>query len=335
VGLYFRHRSSLEHDTGPHPENATRIQAIERRLDDAGWPGLELVEAPLAEREWLTRVHSPGHVDRIEAFCAAGGGAIDADTFAVEDSWEAALRAAGAAATGAERLLAGDADFAFCAMRPPGHHAETSRAMGFCLFNSIAIAAAHAIDACEAGRVLILDWDVHHGNGTAEIFDARDDVLFASIHQSPLYPGTGHPREVGSGEGEGWTINLPVAAGAGGEDFLALLEHVVAPIARAVKPGLIAVSAGYDAHADDPLANCELTEFDYAALASTVKALGDELSAPVLVCLEGGYDVDALAASVLATVRALASPRAPDPTPIEPTEGARRGLGRYWPGLLP
>ena len=214
-GLFFRHRSSLEHETGPHPENAGRIRAIERALDDAGWPGLELLEAPEASRPMLERVHDPAHVDEIERFCAAGGGMIDMDTVATDASWEAALRAAGAAAEGAERLLSGEARFAFSAMRPPGHHAESDRAMGFCLFNSAAVAAAHAVAECGAERVLVLGWDGHHGNGTAEIFEGSGEVLYASIHQSPLYPGTGEARETGVGEGRGFTVNLPVPPGSG------------------------------------------------------------------------------------------------------------------------
>jgi acetoin utilization deacetylase AcuC-like enzyme len=317
-GLFFRHRSSLEHETGPHPENAGRIRAIERALDDAGWPGLELLEAPEATRRMLERVHDPAHVDEIERFCAAGGGMIDMDTIATDASWEAALRAAGAAAEGAERLLAGEARFAFSAMRPPGHHAESGRAMGFCLFNSAAVAAAQAVAECGAERVLVLDWDVHHGNGTAEIFAGSAEVLYASIHQSPLYPGTGDAREIGVGEGEGYTVNLPVPPGSGDEIFLGLVQRGVAPIARDFRPGLIVISAGYDAHADDPLANCEVTTGGYADLAASIRDLGAELDAPVLVCLEGGYEPDALAASVLATVRALdgdEAPRIADPGP--------------------
>jgi acetoin utilization deacetylase AcuC-like enzyme len=330
MGLYFRHNSSLDHDTGPHPECPERVRAIESALDEAGWPGLELNEAPRASREQLERVHTARHVAEIERICAAGGGPIDADTVTVEASWEAALRAAGAAAEAGERLLAGEDRFAFCALRPPGHHAERNRGMGFCLFNNAAVAAANAIAAAGAERVLILDWDVHHGNGTAEIFYGSDTVLFASIHQSPLYPGTGHPNETGSGAGEGYTLNLPVPAGAGGAEFLALVGHVVAPVARRFRPDLLIVSAGYDAHARDPLANCMLDENDYAALSATVRELGAELEAPVLVCLEGGYELDALASSVLATVRAFGDTLPAPDAPSEPAAAARRHFGRHW-----
>jgi acetoin utilization deacetylase AcuC-like enzyme len=333
MGLYLRHPTSLAHDTGPHPENAGRIKAIEAALDAAGWPLLEQAEPPLAEREWLTRVHASGHVDSIERLCAHGGGAIDLDTVVVPASWEAALRAAGAAVEGARALLAGEHDFAFGGLRPPGHHAETDRAMGFCLFNNAAVGAAHAIASCGADRVLILDWDVHHGNGTERIFYERGDVLYASIHQSPLYPGTGGAADVGAGAGAGATVNLPVPPGAGGQEFVGLVSHVVVPLARAFDPDLIVVSAGYDAHAADPLANCTLAAADYAAMAAHVRELG----APVLVCLEGGYDPEALAASVLATLDALGGDHpAPDvePTPLVAAAVARVGSIERWSAAL-
>jgi acetoin utilization deacetylase AcuC-like enzyme len=318
MGLYFRHPASMLHDTGPHPENAGRIRAIESVLEVAGWPGLELAEPPRADREWLTRVHDPALVDSIEDLCAAGGGAIDLDTIAVAASWEAALRAAGAAAEGARILLAGEQDFVFCGLRPPGHHAESNRSMGFCLFNNAAVGAAYAIAECGAERILILDWDVHHGNGTAEIFERRDDVVYVSIHQSPLYPGTGSAGEAGSGPGEGFTLNLPVPPGAGGPEFRGLVEHVVCPVARSWRPDLLVVSAGYDAHAGDPLANCALTDGDYGAMSAAIRDLGREIGAPVLVCLEGGYEPVALAGSVLATVAELAG--GPPPPSVGPVE---------------
>ncbi len=306
---------------GAHPENPGRIRAIERTLEGAGWPGLDVREAPAASREAIERVHDSAHYSRLERLCAEGGGMIDADTVATGPTWEAALRAAGAAVEGAERVLAGEDEFAFTGMRPPGHHAESNRAMGFCFFNNAAVAAAHAISECGIERALILDWDVHHGNGTAEIFDSRADVLYASIHQSPFYPGTGAAREIGSGAGEGFTLNLPVPAGAGGEQFNSLVQHVVAPVGREFDPGLIVLSAGYDAHADDPLANCELEAGDFAAMTAAMRDLAREVGAPVLICLEGGYDPPALAASVLATIEAMGAdepPAAADPGLAEP-----------------
>ncbi len=177
--------------------------------------------------------------------------------------------------------------------------------MGFCLFNNVAVAAAHARAEHGVERVLVLDWDVHHGNGTEAIFYESADVLYSSIHQSPLYPGTGAIGDVGRGAGEGFTVNLPVPPGSGSEEFLALVQHVVAPIAREYRPGLLILSAGYDAHRDDPLAQCEVDEAGYAGMAATMRDLGAELGAPVIVCLEGGYSVGALAGSVVATMEAL------------------------------
>jgi acetoin utilization deacetylase AcuC-like enzyme len=330
VALYVSHASSHRHDTGGHPENAGRLVAIEAELERAGWPGLERIEAPAATGEQLERVHAAGHVAAIERFCADGGGMVDLDTVASPDSYEAALHAAGGAADAAERLLAGEAAAAVCALRPPGHHAERDRAMGFCLFNNAAVAARHAIDACGAERVLVLDWDVHHGNGTEAIFAAESDVLYASIHQWPLYPGTGPAEYEGVGEGEGFTVNLPVPAGAGSEEFVALVQHVVAPIARAYEPGLIVISAGYDAHRDDPLASCAVETEAYAEMTGAMRAVAAELGVGVLVCLEGGYSPQALAGSVLATVTALENGRDPRAVPAAAAEPHLGRLRERW-----
>jgi acetoin utilization deacetylase AcuC-like enzyme len=333
VGLYVRHPSSFAHDTGPHPENAQRLRAIESRLDAEEWQGLELVEAPAATREQLLRVHAPEHVDRIEDLCRRGGGMIDMDTVAVEASYGAALHAAGGAVHAVETMLGGEERLAFCGLRPPGHHAETARAMGFCLFNNVAVAAAHALDQGAAERVLVLDWDVHHGNGTDEIFAESSRVAYISIHQSPLYPGTGDADHLGTGEGEGFTVNLPVPPGTGPDEFLSLVQHIVVPIARAHRPDLIAISAGYDAHRADPLAQCMLDADAYADMAASVRVAASELDVPILVCLEGGYDLDALADSVSATIAALEDSRVPRDAPGEPAEGYIDRLRGYWPGL--
>jgi acetoin utilization deacetylase AcuC-like enzyme len=311
VGLYVSHPSSHRHDTGGHPENAGRLVAIEAALEAAGWPGLERIEASPASREQLLRVHSAEHIDRIEEFCVAGGGLLDMDTVASPQSYEAALHSAGGAADAGARLLAGNAEFAFCGLRPPGHHAEGATPMGFCLFNNAAVAAADAISAGTAERVFIFDWDVHHGNGSEAIFAGSPEVFYASIHQWPLYPGTGAAEYRGEGDGEGYTLNLPVPPGSGSEEFLALTQHVVIPAAREFEPGLLIVSAGYDAHRDDPLASCMVETDAYAEMAASVRQLGNELGAPVLVCLEGGYSPRALAASVMATVEALADDHSP------------------------
>jgi acetoin utilization deacetylase AcuC-like enzyme len=330
--LYVRHPSSFEHDTGGHPENRRRITAIEEAMSERDWLGMELVEAPAATRDQLERVHTAGHVDLIEELSGRGGGPIDLDTVASPGSWAAALHAAGGAVHAAERL-ASDGGFAFCGLRPPGHHAERDRAMGFCLFNNVAIASAHAVAELGIERVLVLDWDVHHGNGTEAIFYDSPQVLYASIHQSPLYPGTGAATDFGSGPGEGRTVNLPVPPGAGPDEFLSLVQRVVAPIAREWAPGLLCISAGYDAHRDDPLANCELDDAAFADMAATMRELGTELGVPVLICLEGGYSLGALSRSVVATLEAFSGEREPRVAPAEPAAAHRERLMRFWPAL--
>jgi acetoin utilization deacetylase AcuC-like enzyme len=329
-----RHPSSFRHDTGGHPENARRLTAIEEAMSDRDWLGMDLVEAPAATREQLERVHSAAHIDSIREFAERGGGPIDLDTVASAGSWDAALHAAGGALHAAERVLA-DGGWAFCGLRPPGHHAERDRAMGFCLFNNVAAAAAHATAKLGVERVLVLDWDVHHGNGTEAIFYDSPQVLYTSIHQSPLYPGTGAATDFGSGEGEGYTVNLPVPPGSGPDDFLSLVQAVVAPIGREWRPDLICISAGYDAHRDDPLANCELDDAAYGEMAATMRDLAAELGVPVLICLEGGYSLGALARSVVATLEAFAGDRAPRTAPAEPAEPYRERLARFWPVLAP
>ena len=231
-----------------------------------------------------------------------------------------------------DALLGGDAERALSACRPPGHHAEPDGAMGFCLFNNIAIAARHALDSKGTERVLIFDWDVHHGNDTNAVFHSSRDVLFASIHQWPFYPGTGPLSDVGAGEGEGYTLNLPVPAGSGEGTWLSLAQHVVAPAAREFDPDLVLVSAGYDAHRDDPIGGCVLETGSFAALAALVRALADETGAPVGAVLEGGYDLPSLAESVAATMQAFAdggNPPSVQPDPL--TESVVEQLRSYWP----
>jgi acetoin utilization deacetylase AcuC-like enzyme len=334
--VYLSHPSSLEHDTGAHPERAARITAIETELARHDWLGMERLEAPAVDAGTLTAVHPSRHVRAIDELCAAGGGSIDADTIVSERSYEAALHAAGGAVRLVDLLLEGEAATGFCALRPPGHHAEPMRAMGFCLFDNVAVAARRALDAHEVERVLILDWDVHHGNGTNAAFHATPEVLFVSLHQSPLYPGTGPASDAGSGEGLGYTVNVPVAAGAGDALYLSLVEHVVVPLARAYAPRLVLISAGFDAHRDDPLAELELTEDGFAALAGAVRRLAAELEAPVGAVLEGGYDLRALAASTAATLRALTAPSPPPAVDVPVAPEARTAAARLaerWPAL--
>jgi acetoin utilization deacetylase AcuC-like enzyme len=306
--VLFHHPSSLQHDPGPHPEQPARIVAIEEALGARGWLGFERRLSPQASRAQLEAVHPARLINAVHELCAAGGGAIDADTIVSPGSWEAGLHSAGGAVAVVDALLGAAEDtprLAVSVHRPPGHHAEIHRSMGFCLFNNVAIAARYARDAHGIERVLILDFDVHHGNGTQDVFFATDEVLFVSIHQSPLYPGTGAAGETGTGPGAGYTVNLPVPAGSGDAAFGSLVEHVAVPLARAYAPGLILVSAGFDAHADDPLAGCEVTDAGYATMGASIRALADGLGVPVGVVLEGGYDLGALSRGLIALLEVL------------------------------
>jgi acetoin utilization deacetylase AcuC-like enzyme len=273
----------------------------------------------------LHAVHPPEYVEAVRE-TSARAAAFDLDTPTSEGTWEAALHAAGGACALAEALLGGE-QVGFSALRPPGHHAEPARAMGFCLLANVSIAARHALDSLGAERVLVLDWDVHHGNGTNAIFRESPEVLFASIHQSPFWPGTGALSDVGSGAGEGYSINLPVPARSGEPEFCGLIEHVVLPAAREFAPDLVLVSAGFDAHRDDPIGGCSLETASYAELTRQVLTLGK----PVGYVLEGGYDLDALAGSVAASMEALASGGEPGSHPRGAlVQQAAAVVGRYW-----
>ena len=311
--------------------------AIERELSARGWLGYERVSSPPVERSALLAVHPETHVERVERAAALGGAQIDPDTVVSEGSFEAALHAAGGAVELVDRLLDASAPTGFSIHRPPGHHAERARAMGFCLFNNVAVAARHALDARGLERVMIVDWDVHHGNGTNDIFHEDPRVLFCSIHQSPLYPGTGAARDCGSGAGRGFTVNVPVAPGSGDAEFCSVIEHVAVPLARAWEPQLVLVSAGYDAHGEDPLADCQVTDAGFAAMAAAVRDVGRELGAPVGAVLEGGYALDALARGVAVTMEALAADAggpAGDGVPLtDVAAAARERLAELWPAL--
>jgi acetoin utilization deacetylase AcuC-like enzyme len=330
--VFLSHPSSLEHDTGGHPEQAARIVAIERALAERGWLGFRRVSSPAVALSTLTAVHPEAHVERIERIAAAGGGQLDFDTVVSRGSFSAALHACGGAVHLVDLLLDGDAGVGFSAHRPPGHHAEAARAMGFCLFNNVAVAARHAVSARGLSRVMILDWDVHHGNGTNDIFHSSREVLFVSIHQSPLYPGTGPASDVGSGDGVGFTVNLPVPPGSDDLVYRSLVDRVVVPLALSYAPQLVLISAGYDAHVEDPLADCRVSEAGYAAMTRSVLSVG----APVGAVLEGGYALGALARSVVATLEALAAPLPVSEAPAPFTPLAREAVERlaaWWPGL--
>jgi acetoin utilization deacetylase AcuC-like enzyme len=334
--LYFSHPACLEHDPRvhmpDHPDTPERLLAIEALLAELDWLGWERRLAPPASEEQFELVHTRAHVEAIRELCLVGGGAIDPDTFVGEASYRAALHAAGGACEMARALLGGEGTVGFCAVRPSGHHAEPNRAMGFCLFNNVAVAAELAIRELGAERVFIFDWDVHHGNGTAEAFRQRSDVLFASIHQSGLYPGTGPISDLGSGPGEGYTINLPVPAGSGEELWLSLLEHIVVPAATEFAPDLVLISAGFDAHAEDPLADCALATESFAEMSRHVRDLADGLGAPLGAVLEGGYNPPVVAECVAATLAALGGEgRATSAAPEALlTSRAASHIGHYW-----
>ncbi|MHB8656700.1 MAG: histone deacetylase family protein [Solirubrobacteraceae bacterium] len=338
--VFIEHPSSLAHQTGPHPEQPSRILAIQRELEARGWLGFGRVESPVAPRSAIAAVHPESHIARIERLAAQGGGRIDFDTVMSAGSYEAALHAAGGAVALTEMLLGGDAPSGFSAHRPPGHHATAGLAMGFCLLNNVAIAARWALDQLGAKRVLILDWDVHHGNGTNDIFHESPEVLFVSVHQSPLYPGSGPAGDRGVAGGTGYTVNLPVPPGSGDEVFVGLVDHLVVALTREFDPQLVLISAGYDAHRDDPMGECQVTEQGYAAMTRSMQNVCAELGVPLGCVLEGGYALDALGRSVAATMEVLGegergtgpgAASAASATPL--VETARARVARDWPGL--
>ncbi|MCB2046974.1 MAG: histone deacetylase family protein [Novosphingobium sp.] len=303
------HPASLDHDTGPgHPERIERLRAVLDAIDAADIADLVRVEAPRASAEQLAMVHTRGHVEALLAIEIAQGehGALDGDTIVSSGSVEAALRAAGAVIRAVDMVIEGEADAAFAAVRPPGHHAEPDRAMGFCLFNNVAIAARHAQQRHGLARVAVADFDVHHGNGTQAAFWDDPSLFFASSHQSPLYPGSGERHERGAAN----TIaNAPLAPGSGSREFRQAWSRDLLPAIDAFAPDLLLISAGFDAHASDPLAQMRLQAEDYAWLTGELRAVADRhCDGRIVSTLEGGYDLAALAESVVAHLRALDRP---------------------------
>jgi len=293
------------HDPGQgHAERPARLERLLASLEEQPVPGVRLASPRKAEPGELSRFHLRGYVESILDL-AGRTYSLDADTNLSPDSVEAALLAAGAALDGVDEVCTGTGRRAFALVRPPGHHAERDRAMGFCIFNNVAIAAEHARAEHGLERILVVDWDVHHGNGTAHGFEDRDDVLVFNVHQSPLYPGTGRAEETGTGAGQGFTINRPLPAGAGDDEYLACLQQHLLPAARNFAPDLVLVSAGYDAHVRDPLGAMQLTNHGYTAMAELVAGIADTHAGGRLVaCLEGGYDIEGLVGAVRATLSA-------------------------------
>jgi acetoin utilization deacetylase AcuC-like enzyme len=302
--LFATHASYLEHLAGPrHPERPERLNAVLAGARKADLLDALVPLAPVAAtRTDLERVHPVDYLDRIEGISAAGGGRLDPDTYASPGSWSAAIHAAGAGLTAVQALRDGLGDSAFCAVRPPGHHATSNESMGFCFVNNVAVVAAALADLGE--RVLIVDYDAHHGNGTHDIFYADPRVLFISLHQWPLYPGTGRHDEIGDDIGTGFTMNIPLPPGTTGDVYLAAFDQLIAPRAQRFAPTWVVVSAGFDAHRSDPITELGLAAGDYAPL--TARILGLVPKGRRLVMLEGGYDLDALTNSSATVLREMA-----------------------------
>lgn len=312
------HPVFAEHKTGAwHPERPDRLTAARAGVADASVDVVDFSPSRV-DVELLAGVHLPEYIESIRHFCAAGGGELDPDTVVGVDSWEAALRAAGAGPGAAELLQTGVADIAFLPIRPPGHHALEDRAMGFCVFNNVAITARLLTEMGK--KVAIVDWDVHHGNGTQETFLMDPNVLYVSLHEFPAYPGSGWIDEVGVGPAVGTAVNFPLPSGTGGDVYRASFDRVVVPVLSAFRPDWLLVSAGYDAHRGDPLAGLALLESDYAAMGSALRGVVG--TGRTILFLEGGYNLSAIRGSVAATLEGLAGVPVPDEV-SRPVSGLR------------
>jgi acetoin utilization deacetylase AcuC-like enzyme len=308
TGLVY-HPVYLEHDMGVgHPESSHRLRVIMQQLEESGTMSRVIrIEPRKAEDEWITQIHTPAYVGWLNKQAPVTGRvSLDADTSMSPGSLSAAYLAAGGTLAAVDAIMAGRVEHVFCAVRPPGHHAEAGRAMGFCLMNNVAIAARYVQKKYGVTRVLIVDWDVHHGNGTQHSFEDDPSVLFFSTHQYPHYPGTGGPMETGRGAGAGYTINVPMESGEGDEAYHAIFLKSLVPAADKFKPEFVIISAGFDAHRDDPLASMGLTDQGYAELTTIVAGIARRhAKGRILSSLEGGYNLAALATSVDRHIRAL------------------------------
>jgi acetoin utilization deacetylase AcuC-like enzyme len=304
---YVYHPIYLKHDTGQHVESANRLAAVIAHL---GWSGLkeqlELIKPRAASVKELSLVHNRRYIAHIEDMAKNGGGWLDMDTVMSSDSYQVAAYAAGGSISATKAVLNKEIDYAFALVRPPGHHAICDGAMGFCLFNNVAIAARYALAEYELERLLIIDFDVHHGNGTQETFYEDPQVLYISIHQSPFYPGTGNIEEIGSGTAKGTTVNIPLPAGCGDAEYLAVFEQVIIPVVTRFSPRLILVSAGFDAHQAEGLAYMKVSTTGFSRIAAIIKGLADKFcNSNLILTLEGGYNTETLATSIIAIFRVL------------------------------
>ena len=315
----------LEHNRSGHVEHRERLATTMQLLSEKELLGkLVKVEPTPVPMEHLLVVHREHYVKRVKEVAEGGGGNLDPDTYLNGQSYSAALTAVGGLLNLVENILDGKADNGFALVRPPGHHALPARGMGFCLFNNVAVAAAYALRQRGLSRVLIADFDVHHGNGTQEIFYSTDQVMYFSTHQYPFYPGTGHWSEIGAGQGEGFSVNVPLPAGVGDEGYERVFDQILFPIAERFRPELILVSAGYDAHWADPLGMMRLSSSGYGQLAEALMEMAeDHCEGRLAFTLEGGYDLEALSQSIVATLQALLGTEVDDPLGPPPQPGIR------------
>lgn len=297
----------LRHETEPHPENPGRLTAIQNQLESSKfYNNLIPIQPRKATPEQISLVHDSNYVARVEQSCANEVRNLDADTVISLNSYNAALLSAGAGITAIDQLIDGSIHNAFCAVRPPGHHAEHDKAMGFCLFNNVGIASRYAQESKGLNRIFIFDWDVHHGNGTQHSFYGDSSIYYSSAHQYPFYPGTGSKEETGTGDGLGTTFNLPMDAHSGDDDYLSAIEHKLIPKIQSYKPDLIIISAGFDAHQNDPLGQIELSTECFGEMTKLLMHIADDVcDGRLLSMLEGGYDYDALSKSAMLHIQTL------------------------------
>ncbi len=327
------HRSSLAHDTGHyHPERPDRVIAVQRGVEDSGLEVIR-IESPRAQRSELALVHDPSYIEMVETLASDGGGALDIDTFISRDSWEAALTAAGGLKAVVEEVQARSDALGLAITRPPGHHALRDRGMGFCVFNNVAIAAAYL--RAEGNRVAIVDWDVHHGNGTQSILADDPGVLYASIHQSPYYPFEGTVEDINSGEAKGTTVNIPVPAGTAGGEYRRAWGELIVPVVSQFEPDWVLVSAGFDAHILDPLADLALVADDYAWLANRLAMVVP--ANRIVMAFEGGYSLEGIEDSTAAALRGFAGIEEPNDDENASPEAAKiaidkaaEAIAEYW-----